>query len=292
MFSVTGDPNMSWFSTKDFEDDWIESRRLMLQEWARRAILKSKPAVERKGEQAREILVYNWKGGLKNLIESFELMARTFCYAEAGETLAERREGDGSRREAGFWRYEIRDYHFYMFFPRFFALQDYAAFYVNDLSHQELCKDLRIRQTSFRKVKKELRRSLNQAEDVGPLGKTDRSKLLEFLRTMDLAREHEEAYRKARIFRDQVIHRRLPDVDRIWEDMSILPPLEERDPRTWRDIHEHGLPGLPKEKYAHLRTIALKVISLVDASFENLFSTDVLKACFENPQMSACTSPE
>jgi hypothetical protein len=219
------------------------------------------------------------RGGITGLTNLFLYLVDMYCYASAGECIAAEHTGS----DAGFWRYRIRNYHFYDFISRYYSFLDHAAYFVASLTLWKLLEGTPLEHKgtmyygTFWPI---LKGSLNTDDRIGYLNTADRKMFLDFLRGMDIEPNNPRLNKIARHFRQDSAHLVFPGIDHITQ--TITPLFEKDGKKSTYKLGALQLSGAPKYSFKDLMEFAETVLPLIDTSFETMTKTGIVEGFLEN----------
>jgi hypothetical protein len=196
------------FETTEFKDSWSRFHPLMLEEFDRLGVKIFKRfsaikwASDLKHGLARDVL----EGGLRALMTRYRYLIFSYTYAAAAQSIANDEEKNGRRKLQNYWTRSIRDLHFYEFPTRLASFQDDAARFVAALSLYELVLGSKMGLTLkiyYGPLRKRLKDSLQDSDQIGLLTQKDRDVVFKFLDGMNLEKHNPEAHGAMRRFRNE-----------------------------------------------------------------------------------------
>ena len=271
----------------DIKKNWVRLLELRETFFPDLSIFKWNPKLKwRKEFNGMDEALPYWilAAGFNGLKYLFSYLIDMYCFAAAAETVAKEYEDGGDTGMMGFWRYSVRNYHFYDFIPRYFSFLDHAAYFVASLSEWKLVHGTNLEKKgtmyygTFRPI---LSKSLHSPEKIGCLTQQDRKILFAFLRAMDIEPKDPELNKIARGYRQDTTHLFFPGIDHIMQIM--VPQFERKDGRKTYNVVSWGLCAGPEYRFDELERFAKAVIPMIDESFELLLTTDVMTSCLETP---------
>ncbi len=210
----------------------------------------------------RDKLTYEY---MLSTYHAYDELIYMYTYSIAAEKISVELENDGDEGFSGFWKFNIRNFYFRNFIPRFWSILDYLTFMAYQLSEGELIPktlDKEPKYISFVDFEKnfEERLKIDSKNNTGFLTLNDRKIILNsFKKPFKNITPHGKEMLKR--YRDIIIHRYLPGID----EMTINSERAGSKTRSSdygklysisNGIKKHDYYGIPEFKYSTLIEIA------------------------------------
>jgi len=154
---------------------------------------------------------------IHSIIDAYYELLYMYSYSIASNIISVKFEEKGESNFSLFWKYEVRNFYFRNFIPRFWSLLDYISFFIYQLSSGELVpkiKDEEPRRISFKEFEKNLSKILqvNSENYIGWLSIHDR-KIIKNIFEKPFNKITQTGKNILKRYRDIITHRYLPGID-------------------------------------------------------------------------------
>ncbi len=269
---------------EQFKEDWFRFLKMKQELFSDLHILEWWGEIRWRSDFSRpEVVPYNLlKDGLRGLSHLFCYLVEMYCYARAAETMATECEKNPDEKWARWWRYSIRNYHFYDFIPRYFSFLDHSAHFVASLCEWEVLKGTdfeRKRTIYYGSFWPRLKDSLCNTDKIGYLTQHDRKLFLDLLRSMDIEPVDPELNRISRNFRQNAMHTHFAEIDHMVR--SVEPSFQKKNGKHTCQVVAYSFSGGPEFRFDELEQLPAKVIPIIESSLRLVLKTDLLASFVE-----------
>jgi len=223
------------------------------------------------------------------LLNAFYQLVECYAYSIAAEQIVQSHFKIKNTGYATTWKYDFRNYHFYMFIPRFYNIIDYSAFLINELSNPELLvkdnKNGEPKQVDYESVKMSLNKVIKDGRARGSLSVNDLSICCDALDGFfENITDHGKQIIKR--YRDIITHRYLPGIDCIMTDIERTSSKTRIRPDHGRlfsiadDTVSYQYYGVPEFKFEELQPLAKLLILSADKSLNKIYFIEPVKKAF------------